>query len=145
MKKQIRMRHEKQRQKSTINNLDAAFQVTVGADLEHPFFVFGRGWSSASPSLTLARYRLPCHQLKVGDECVSLTHRDECTLSKGATVADSAEKVPSAGKEKRVKTPSPPTFVATDSASGKKTEQDESLEHTRDSKRRKEAGDDGAA
>ena len=50
-------------------------QVTVEADLEHPFFVFGRGWSSASPNRTLARYNLQCNELKVGDVCISLTHR----------------------------------------------------------------------
>ena len=30
-------------------------QVSVSAGLEHPFFVFGRGWSSCSPSLSMAR------------------------------------------------------------------------------------------
>lgn len=50
-------------------------KVTVEADLEHPFFVFGRGWSSASPNRTLARYNLQCNELKVGDVCISLTHR----------------------------------------------------------------------
>jgi hypothetical protein len=51
------------------------FQVTVEADLEHPFFVFGQGWSSACPDRTLARYNLGCLELKVGDVCISLTHR----------------------------------------------------------------------
>ena len=50
-------------------------QVTVEADLEHPFFVFGSGWSSASPNRTSARYNLQCNELKVGDVCISLTHR----------------------------------------------------------------------
>ena len=49
--------------------------MTVEADLEHPFFVFGSGWSSASPNRTLARYNLQCNELKVGDVCISLTHR----------------------------------------------------------------------
>jgi hypothetical protein len=51
-------------------------QVTVEADVEHPFFVYNRGWSSASPARTLARYGLNCRQLRVGDDCVSLTHAD---------------------------------------------------------------------
>jgi len=49
-------------------------QVSVSAGLEHPFFVFGRGWSSCSPSLSMARYHLLCNQLSVGDVCISLTH-----------------------------------------------------------------------
>merc|ERR1719402_9520 len=50
-------------------------QVTVEAAMEHPFFVFGQGWSSSSPELTQTRYRLQCQQLKVGDVCISLTHK----------------------------------------------------------------------
>ena len=53
------------------------FQVTVQASIEHPFFVFGQGWSSVNPERTLSRYRLPCKQLKVGDICISLTHRHD--------------------------------------------------------------------
>lgn len=52
------------------------FQVTVEAALEHPFFVFGQGWSSCSVSRTLARYSLDCQKLSVGDICLSLTHKD---------------------------------------------------------------------
>lgn len=55
------------------------FQVTVEATLEHPFFVFGQGWSSCQPHRTLQRYGLPCQQLKVGDVCISLTHKDANT------------------------------------------------------------------
>jgi hypothetical protein len=51
-------------------------QVTVEATLEHPFFVFGRGWSSCSPDRTSQRYGLSCHKLSVGDVCISLTHKD---------------------------------------------------------------------
>ncbi|CAG5130926.1 unnamed protein product, partial [Candidula unifasciata] len=50
--------------------------VTVEATLEHPFFVFGQGWSSCSVSRTLARYGLDCQKLNVGDVCISLTHKD---------------------------------------------------------------------
>lgn len=70
-----------------------SFQVTVESDLEHPFFVFGQGWSSASPSRTLARYRLGCQQLKVGDVCISLTHR--ALYPQGDSERDSEQ----AGKE----------------------------------------------
>lgn len=51
-------------------------QVTVEAMVEHPFFVFGQGWSSCQPTRTLQRYGLTCHPLSVGDVCISLTHKD---------------------------------------------------------------------
>ena len=56
-------------------------QVSVEATLEHPFFVFGRGWSSCSTERSLLRYGLNCHQLVVGDVCVSLTHKDVPSLA----------------------------------------------------------------
>uniref|UniRef100_T1J561 AXH domain-containing protein n=1 Tax=Strigamia maritima TaxID=126957 RepID=T1J561_STRMM len=52
-------------------------QVTVEAALEHPFFVFGQGWSSCLPDRTQQRYNLQCKKLQVGDVCISLTHRDQ--------------------------------------------------------------------
>ncbi|XP_078338919.1 uncharacterized protein LOC111138013 isoform X2 [Crassostrea virginica] len=51
-------------------------QVTVEATLEHPFFVFGQGWSSCEPERSLHRYGLDCQKLSVGDICISLTHKD---------------------------------------------------------------------
>ncbi|XP_051531317.1 uncharacterized protein LOC127427653 [Myxocyprinus asiaticus] len=39
-----------------------------------PFFVCGRGWSSCNPQHTSQTCRLHCHQLKVGDMCLALTH-----------------------------------------------------------------------
>ncbi|XP_061197826.1 uncharacterized protein LOC133205948 isoform X1 [Saccostrea echinata] len=51
-------------------------QVTVEATLEHPFFVFGQGWSSCEPERSLHRYGLDCQKLTVGDVCISLTHKD---------------------------------------------------------------------
>ena len=57
-------------------------EVTISASPEHPFFVYGHGWSSCSPSLTLARYSLSTHQLAVGDTCISLTsHADSSSAS----------------------------------------------------------------
>lgn len=52
------------------------FKVTVEATLEHPFFVFGQGWSSCEPERSLHRYGLDCQRLSVGDVCISLTHKD---------------------------------------------------------------------
>ena len=53
-----------------------SFQVSTEATLEHPFFVFGQGWSSCHPTWTLQRYGLECHKLSVGDVCISLTHKE---------------------------------------------------------------------
>ncbi len=50
-------------------------QVTVEAAIEHPFYVFDRGWASFNPELTLSKYSLNCSPLKVGDVCISLTHK----------------------------------------------------------------------
>ena len=45
------------------------------ATLEHPFFVYSRGWSSCNPQRTYNHYGLRCDQLAVGDVCVSLTNK----------------------------------------------------------------------
>lgn len=48
-------------------------KVTIDVPPEHPFFVFGQGWSSCSPERTAQLYGLPCHHLQIGDVCVSIT------------------------------------------------------------------------
>ncbi|XP_061133272.1 ataxin-1-like [Syngnathus typhle] len=48
-------------------------KVTIDVPPEHPFFVFGQGWSSYSPERTAQLYGLACHQMQVGDVCVSIT------------------------------------------------------------------------
>ncbi|KAJ8343737.1 hypothetical protein SKAU_G00310660 [Synaphobranchus kaupii] len=48
-------------------------KVTIDVPPEHPFFVFGQGWSSCSPDCTAQLYGLACHHLQVGDVCVSIT------------------------------------------------------------------------
>lgn len=55
------------------------------ATLEHPFFVYNQGWSSYSPERTRLRYGLTCHQLRVGNCCISLTQRDTQSPPPGAT------------------------------------------------------------
>ena len=50
--------------------------MTVEATLEHPFFVFGQGWSSSDPERAMQRFGLRCQRLTVGDVCISLTHKD---------------------------------------------------------------------
>lgn len=64
-------------------------QVKVEAALEHPFFVFGQGWSSCLPEKTLQRYNLPCQKLQVGDVCISLTHRDPSRSSRSSGIRTS--------------------------------------------------------
>ncbi|CAG2106449.1 unnamed protein product [Medioppia subpectinata] len=53
--------------------------VNVEAPVEHPFFVFHKGWSSCSPERSHIRYGLKCRKLRVGDNCVSLTPRSVST------------------------------------------------------------------
>ena len=47
--------------------------VTITATPQHPFFVWGRGWASCDPSLTMITYSLNTLRLKVGNVCVSFT------------------------------------------------------------------------
>ncbi|XP_051528128.1 uncharacterized protein LOC127425885 [Myxocyprinus asiaticus] len=49
-------------------------QLSLEVSEEFPFFVCGRGWSSCNPHHTSQTCRLQCHQLKVGDICLTLTH-----------------------------------------------------------------------
>lgn len=42
----------------------------------HPFFVYGKGWSSYNPDETLHEYGLKCNSLEIGDVCISLTPRE---------------------------------------------------------------------
>ena len=46
---------------------------TVETPLEHPFFVYYKGWSSCSPERSRAKYGLECRKLDVGDNCISLS------------------------------------------------------------------------
>ncbi|KAG5849338.1 hypothetical protein ANANG_G00109160 [Anguilla anguilla] len=47
-------------------------KVAIDVPPEHPFFVFGQGWSSCSPDATARLYGLDCHHLQAGDVCVSI-------------------------------------------------------------------------
>ncbi|XP_048042018.1 ataxin-1-like isoform X2 [Megalobrama amblycephala] len=55
-------------------------KVTIDVPPEHPFFVFGQGWSSCSPERTAQLYGLTCHHLQVGDVCVSVTLQQQAAL-----------------------------------------------------------------
>ncbi|GCB74918.1 ataxin-1-like [Scyliorhinus torazame] len=47
-------------------------KVSVEVTPEHPFFVFGQGWSSCNPDRTAHIFGLSCQRLTVGNVCVSL-------------------------------------------------------------------------
>ena len=49
--------------------------VFIEVPVEHPFFVFHRGWSSWDPQKTLDKFNLKCRKLKIGDTCISLIRR----------------------------------------------------------------------
>ncbi|XP_054625981.1 ataxin-1-like [Dunckerocampus dactyliophorus] len=59
-------------------------KVTIDVPPEHPFFVFGQGWSSYSPERTTQLYGLACHQMQVGDVCVSITLQQQPQQQKAA-------------------------------------------------------------
>ncbi|XP_035502147.1 HMG box-containing protein 1-like isoform X1 [Scophthalmus maximus] len=44
--------------------------------LDHPFYVKSKGWSSFYPSLTVVHYGIPCYEMAVGDVCLPPGHRD---------------------------------------------------------------------
>ncbi|XP_069757360.1 ataxin-1-like [Narcine bancroftii] len=48
-------------------------KVSVEVPPEHPFFVFGQGWSSCNPQRTAHLFGLSCQRLTVGNTCVSLS------------------------------------------------------------------------
>lgn len=62
------------------------YQVTLNCPVEHPFFVYGQGWSSCRPEQTQARYSLHCQPLKVGDVCIFLSHATAAFISNSVTV-----------------------------------------------------------
>lgn len=52
-----------------------SFQVDIDVNVEHPFFVYGKGWSSFNPDGTQQKFGLKCQKLQVGDICISLKPR----------------------------------------------------------------------
>uniref|UniRef100_A0A1A8G7P8 HMG box-containing protein 1 n=1 Tax=Nothobranchius korthausae TaxID=1143690 RepID=A0A1A8G7P8_9TELE len=50
--------------------------VTARCQLDHPFYVKSKGWSSFYPSLTVVHYGIPCYEMEVGDTCLPPGHRD---------------------------------------------------------------------
>ncbi|XP_054480649.1 HMG box-containing protein 1-like [Anoplopoma fimbria] len=50
--------------------------LSARCQLDHPFYVKKKGWSSFHPSLTVVRYGIPCYEMEVGDVCLPTGHRD---------------------------------------------------------------------
>uniref|UniRef100_A0A665UL36 HMG box-containing protein 1 n=2 Tax=Echeneis naucrates TaxID=173247 RepID=A0A665UL36_ECHNA len=50
--------------------------MTARCQLDHPFYVKKKGWSSFYPSLTVVHYGIPCYEMEVGDVCLPPGHRD---------------------------------------------------------------------
>ncbi|KAM7350797.1 ataxin 1 [Cochliomyia hominivorax] len=52
-------------------------KVDMEISLDHPFFVYGQGWASCNPELSMKMFGLKCQRLQVGDICISLTKREQ--------------------------------------------------------------------
>ncbi|XP_060886252.1 HMG box-containing protein 1-like [Labrus mixtus] len=50
--------------------------VTTRCQLDHPFYVKNKGWSSFYPSLTVVRHGIPCYEMEIGGVCLPPGHRD---------------------------------------------------------------------
>ncbi|XP_034529463.1 HMG box-containing protein 1-like [Notolabrus celidotus] len=50
--------------------------LTARCQLEHPFYVKNKGWSSFHPSLTVVRHGIPCYEMEVGGVCLPPGHRE---------------------------------------------------------------------
>ncbi|XP_076863730.1 HMG box-containing protein 1 isoform X2 [Brachyhypopomus gauderio] len=50
--------------------------LTAECQLDHPFYVRNKGWSSFYPSLTVVQHGIPCYEMQVGDVCLPPGHRD---------------------------------------------------------------------
>lgn len=62
--------------------------VFIEVPIEHPFFVFHRGWSSWNPQRTYDKFGLKCRKLKIGDTCISLIRRQSKLSTKQQQESD---------------------------------------------------------
>ncbi|KAG6444777.1 ataxin-1 [Manduca sexta] len=69
-------------------------KVELESTVEHPFFVYGRGWASCKPERTLAQYGLHVQRLQVGDVCVSLVLRKHAPAAPAAPPAPPVHAAP---------------------------------------------------
>ncbi|XP_055371035.1 transcription factor mef2A [Condylostylus longicornis] len=56
-------------------------KADIDVSQEHPFFVYGQGWASCNPDLSLQNFGLKCKRLQVGDVCISLIETSSPTTS----------------------------------------------------------------
>lgn len=52
-------------------------QVPLKCQIEHPFFVLGKGWCSCNPRKSGENYGLDCDRLQVDDVCIVLTRKED--------------------------------------------------------------------
>ncbi|XP_065363692.1 ras guanine nucleotide exchange factor Q [Calliphora vicina] len=52
-------------------------KVDMEVSFDHPFFVYGQGWASCNPEMSMKMFGLKCQRLQVGDICISLTKREQ--------------------------------------------------------------------
>lgn len=57
-------------------------KYTIDVPLEHPFFVFNKGWSSCLPSKSEQLFGLVCEKLQEEDICITLTKKSSLIKSK---------------------------------------------------------------
>lgn len=69
-------------------------KVDIDASAEHPFFVYGQGWASYNPELTLKTYGLKCQRLQVGDVCISLKPRESSSSTSSSSSSNSYPSTP---------------------------------------------------
>ncbi|XP_077357195.1 HMG box-containing protein 1-like [Festucalex cinctus] len=50
--------------------------LTARCQLDHPFYVKNKGWSSFYPSLTVVHYGIAGYEMELGDVCLPPGHRD---------------------------------------------------------------------
>uniref|UniRef100_UPI0037E9672C HMG box-containing protein 1-like n=1 Tax=Semicossyphus pulcher TaxID=241346 RepID=UPI0037E9672C len=50
--------------------------LTARCQIDHPFYVKSKGWSSFYPSLTVVRHGIPCYEMELGGVCLPPGHRD---------------------------------------------------------------------
>ncbi|XP_068611613.1 HMG box-containing protein 1-like [Brachionichthys hirsutus] len=51
-------------------------RIMARCQLDHPFYVKNKGWSSFHPSLTVVHHGIPCYEMELGGVCLPPGHRD---------------------------------------------------------------------
>lgn len=71
--------------------------MILNCPVEHPFFVYGQGWTSSRPEQSLTKYNLNCQHLKVGDVCIFLSPSNPTIIPAGAALSSGPTTQVSAG------------------------------------------------